>query len=97
MKEQTPIGYLFNGRFYKSIDELRGRTMSEDNKPQPLFTESQCKEKVLEALERDIPNFMRWCDEGANIEVDNSDFEAFKEIAENYIETEVKPKYVSTK
>lgn len=51
-KEQTPIGYLFNGRFYKTIEDLRGKTMSEDNQPQPLFTESQCNAKVLEALER---------------------------------------------
>jgi hypothetical protein len=52
MKEQTPIGYLFNGRFYKTIEDLRGKTMSEDNHPQPLFTESQCNTKVLEALEK---------------------------------------------
>ena len=51
--------------------------------------EELIKEKQLEALKHHIPRFMRWADEGANIEVDNSDFEAFKEIAENYIEEEI--------
>ena len=53
MKEQKPIGYLFNGRFYKTIDELIGRTMSEDNQPQPLFTESQTQAKVQQALQQE--------------------------------------------
>ena len=35
---QEPVGYLFNGRFYKSMVDLRGKTMSDDNQPQPLFT-----------------------------------------------------------
>ena len=34
-------GYLFNGRFYKSLDDLRGRTMSDDNQPQRLYTEKE--------------------------------------------------------
>lgn len=34
----TLVGYLFNGRFYKSLDELKGRTFSDDSKPIELFT-----------------------------------------------------------
>lgn len=30
-------GYLFNGRFYKSLDELKGKTMSKENQPKPLY------------------------------------------------------------
>ena len=35
----NPAGWLFNGRFYKSLDDLAGRTMSEGNEPVPLYTE----------------------------------------------------------
>lgn len=31
-------GYLFEGRFYKSIDELKGTTFSEENKPKPIYS-----------------------------------------------------------
>jgi len=39
MKEITdePFGYYFNGRFYKSLYELRGRTMSGHSQPIPLY------------------------------------------------------------
>ncbi|MFT5450561.1 MAG: hypothetical protein ACI9N9_000038 [Enterobacterales bacterium] len=30
-------GYYFNGRFYKSLEDLRGKTMSQDNQPKPLY------------------------------------------------------------
>ena len=43
-----PIGYLFNGRFYKSIDDLRGKTMSEGNKPIPLHS----KQQIIDAYEQ---------------------------------------------
>jgi len=33
----TQFGYHFNGRFYKSEDDLRGKTMSDENQPQPLY------------------------------------------------------------
>ncbi|NQY68011.1 MAG: hypothetical protein HRT72_09860 [Flavobacteriales bacterium] len=36
-----PIGYLFNGRFYKLQNGFRGRTMSENNKPTPIYSEEQ--------------------------------------------------------
>ena len=31
------VGYYFNGKLYKDMEELRGRTMSEFNIPKPLF------------------------------------------------------------
>jgi hypothetical protein len=37
MEEYKLIGYLFNGKFYNSLDDLRGRTMTEDNKPKELY------------------------------------------------------------
>lgn len=37
----NPAGWLFNGRFYKSLDDLAGRTMSEENIPRPLYTDQQ--------------------------------------------------------
>ena len=52
----TPIGYLFNGRFYKTLDDMRGKTMSEDNQPLPLYSEDQLKAKhkedVIEAYKQ---------------------------------------------
>ena len=30
-------GYLFNGKFYKSLQDLRGKTMSDDIQPVPLY------------------------------------------------------------
>lgn len=30
-------GWYFNGGLYRDIDELRGRSMSENNHPKPLF------------------------------------------------------------
>lgn len=32
------LGYLFNGKFYKDLDELKGFTMSEDNQPKPVYS-----------------------------------------------------------
>ena len=30
-------GWYFNGGLYRDLDELRGRSMSENNHPKPLF------------------------------------------------------------
>jgi len=30
--------WIFEGRVYSSLEELKGRTMSEGNKPEPVFT-----------------------------------------------------------
>jgi len=30
-------GYYFNGKLYRDMEELRGRTMSDFNHPKPLF------------------------------------------------------------
>ena len=35
-------GYLFNGRFYKTYDDLRGKTMNEENKPIPVYFSNDC-------------------------------------------------------
>ena len=42
----APIGYLFNGRFYKSLDDLRGTTMSEDNQTIPLHSYKETYENL---------------------------------------------------
>jgi|GEM_PF-3159672 len=34
-----PYGYIFNGSFYKTLDELRGRTFSEGNEPIPVYAQ----------------------------------------------------------
>ena len=31
------VGWYFNGKLYYDLDELKGRTMSESNKPKPLY------------------------------------------------------------
>lgn len=31
------VGWYFNGKLYRDMDELRGRTMSDLNHPKPLF------------------------------------------------------------
>lgn len=36
-KENYIIGYVFKGKFFKSDDDMRGMTMSEDNKPTPVY------------------------------------------------------------
>ena len=36
-ENQEPIGYLFEDKIYQSLDELRGRTMSEFNKLEPVY------------------------------------------------------------
>jgi hypothetical protein len=30
-------GWYFNGKLYRDMDELRGRTMSENNTPKPIY------------------------------------------------------------
>lgn len=35
--ERKPLGYIFNGRFYQNLDDFRGRTMTEDNKPMVVY------------------------------------------------------------
>jgi hypothetical protein len=39
--KEKEFGYYFNGRFYKTIEELRGKTMTEDNQPIPLYRHPQ--------------------------------------------------------
>lgn len=31
------VGWYYNGKLYSDLDELKGRTMSESNKPKPLY------------------------------------------------------------
>ena len=31
------VGWYFNGKIYQDLDELKGRTMSENNHPKPLY------------------------------------------------------------
>lgn len=57
-----PIGYLFNGRFYKSIDDLRGKTMSEGNEPIPLHSKQQIIDaytngeiNIVQEVKKNIP------------------------------------------
>jgi hypothetical protein len=38
--QEEIIGYLFDGRFYKMLDELAGRTMSEYIRPTPVYNPS---------------------------------------------------------
>lgn len=33
-----PYGYIFNNRFYESLDDLSGQTMHEGNKPVAVYT-----------------------------------------------------------
>lgn len=33
--------WIFEGRAYSSLEELSGKTMSEDNQPEPYFTENE--------------------------------------------------------
>ena len=43
VSSSLPIaGYLFNGRFYKTLDDLRGKTMNEENKPIPVYFGNDC-------------------------------------------------------
>lgn len=37
LSKKVIAGYLFNGRYYKSLHELRGKTMSEDNCATTLY------------------------------------------------------------
>jgi hypothetical protein len=41
-----PYGYIFNGKFYKTLEELRGRTMSDSNKPIPVYTEDVIEKAI---------------------------------------------------
>lgn len=31
------VGWYFNGKFYRDLDELTGRTMSDNNQPKPVY------------------------------------------------------------
>jgi hypothetical protein len=31
------VGWYYNGKLYSDLDELKGRTISESNKPKPLY------------------------------------------------------------
>jgi hypothetical protein len=31
------VGWYYNGKLYSDLDELKGRTMSDSNKPKPLY------------------------------------------------------------
>ena len=35
------IGYNFEGKFYDSLEELKGRTMNEGNKSEPIYAEDE--------------------------------------------------------
>jgi len=37
LSKKIIAGYLFNGRYYKNLSDLRGKTMSYDNKPIKLY------------------------------------------------------------
>jgi len=39
--------WVFEGRVYSSLEELSGETMSEGNKPEPVFTETEVREYAL--------------------------------------------------
>lgn len=41
--EEKPFGYHFNGRFYKTEHDLRGKTMSDENQAIPLYVKPQQK------------------------------------------------------
>jgi hypothetical protein len=41
-----PYGYFYEGRFYRSLHELRGFIIPEKNKPVPIFTEAQVTELI---------------------------------------------------
>lgn len=36
-ESKKPAGYIFEDRFYKTLDELRGRTMGEEFQPVPVY------------------------------------------------------------
>ena len=35
------IGYLFEGVFYPTLEDLKGKTMNENNKPKPIYSETE--------------------------------------------------------
>lgn len=39
--------WIFEGRVYSSLEELSGKTMSEGNVPEPVFTEREVLEYAL--------------------------------------------------
>jgi len=39
-KETEPYGYVFEGRLYKSLDELKGQTFSDGNEPVAVYRKS---------------------------------------------------------
>jgi hypothetical protein len=41
------LGYIFDGKFYQSLDELAGRTMSEDNKPVKVYNPAYVEALVV--------------------------------------------------
>lgn len=36
--------WIFEGRVYSSLEELKGKTMSEGNQPEPMFTLEEMKD-----------------------------------------------------
>ena len=42
--------WIFEGRVYSSLEELSGKTMSEGNKPEPVFTEEELFNKEESAF-----------------------------------------------
>ena len=38
-KQRKQAGWIFEGRFYKSLDDLSGTTFNENNHPVPVFYE----------------------------------------------------------
>ena len=49
-----PFGWHFNGRFYKALDDLRGRTMSDENQPLPLYLESYATKTYTPPTDEEI-------------------------------------------
>jgi len=41
------LGYIFDGKFYQSLDELAGRTMSEDTKPIKVYNPAYVEALVM--------------------------------------------------
>lgn len=46
-----PYGYLFEGKFYGDLEMLSSKTMSEDNKPLPLFVKTDSEERDMDIKE----------------------------------------------
>lgn len=54
-------GYIFEGKFYGDLEMLRNKTMSESNKPLPLFVKTDSEERDKDIKEKAIKfcNFLK--------------------------------------